>query len=73
MDDKKKLALLEEMMDLEDGTLSPEMSLDDVDEWDSLSALSFVVLMKDEFNKKVGGAEVRAFESVQDMLAMMEA
>ncbi|MBD5625941.1 MAG: acyl carrier protein [Desulfovibrio sp.] len=72
METKAKLALLEDIMELDEGTLTPETQLDDLDEWDSLSALSFVVMLGDEFNRKISGAEIRAFKSVQDMLAVME-
>ncbi|WP_165076523.1 MULTISPECIES: acyl carrier protein [unclassified Desulfovibrio] len=71
MDTKEKLALLEDIMELDEGTLTPETRLDDLDEWDSLSALSFVVMLGDEFNRKISGQEVRAFERIQDMLAVM--
>lgn len=72
METKEKLALLEDIMELDEGTLTPETKLDDLEEWDSLSALSFVVMLGDEFNRKITGQEVRAFKSIQDMLAVME-
>lgn len=73
MDLKQKLAELEDIMDVEEGTLKPEMDLETIEEWDSLSALSFVVFMGDEFGKKVSGAQIRAFKTVQDILDVMEA
>ena len=73
MDLKQKLAALEEIMDVEEGTLAPETDLEEIEEWDSLSALSFVVFMGDEFDKKVSGAQIRAFKVVQDILDVMEA
>ena len=73
MDLKQKLAALEEIMDVEEGTLKPEVDLESIEEWDSLSALSFVVFMGDEFGKKVSGAQIRAFKTVQDILDVMEA
>ena len=72
MDIKEKLAALEDMMDLDEGTLTPETALEDIEEWDSLSALSYVVMMKDDFGKKVSGAEVRAFKTVKDIIDTME-
>ncbi len=60
------------MMELEKGTLAPETELNDLEEWDSLSALSFVVMLGDEFGRKVTGQEVRNMETVQDMLNIME-
>lgn len=72
MDIKEKLAALEDMMDLDEGSLTPETALEDIEEWDSLSALSYVVMMKDDFGKKVSGAEVRAFKTVKDIIDTME-
>lgn len=72
MDAKEKLAALEDIMELDEGTLKAEVSLDDIEEWDSLSALSFVVLLGDEFNRKITGQQIRAFKTVQDLLDVME-
>ena len=72
MDTKEKLAALEDIMELDEGTLKAEASLDDIEEWDSLSALSFVVLLGDEFNRKITGQQIRAFKTVQDLLDVME-
>ena len=55
MELKDKLAILEDMMELEAGSLAPETSLEDLEEWDSLSALSFVVMLGDEFQRKISG------------------
>lgn len=71
MDIKKKFALLEEVMDLEEGMLTEETVLDDLAEWDSMSKLSFIVMMEDEFGKKVNAEQVRNFKTVQDMLDCM--
>lgn len=73
MNIQEKLAALEDIMELDEGTLNPDMKLGDIEEWDSLSALSFVVLLGDEFNRKVSGQQIRAFQTVQDLLDVMEA
>lgn len=72
MNMQEKLAALEDIMELDEGTLTPETQLGAIEEWDSLSALSFVVLLGDEFQKKISGAEIRAFLTIQDMLDVME-
>lgn len=72
MDKQEKLAALEDIMELDEGTLKPEASLEDIEEWDSLSALSLVVLLGDEFNRKITGQQIRAFKTVQDILDVME-
>lgn len=72
MTQEEKLAALEEIMELDEGTLKPDMSLEDIEEWDSLAALSFVVLLGDEFKRKISGKEIREFETVEDMMKVME-
>lgn len=72
MTNQEKLAALEDMMELDAGTLRPETRLDALEEWDSLSALSFVVLLGDEFGRRISGREVRGLETVGDMLPFME-
>ena len=71
MELSEKLALLEDILDVDSGSLSCDQSLDDIDEWDSLSALSVVVMIKDEFNVKITGAQVRAFKTLQDIIDVM--
>lgn len=72
MNDKEKLAALEEIMELDEGSLTPESRLEDLEEWDSLAALSFVILLGDEFGRQITGKEIRAFETIGDMMAVME-
>ncbi|MBQ9472659.1 MAG: acyl carrier protein [Ruminococcus sp.] len=72
MTDKEKIALIEETLDLDEGTLTPDTVLDDVDEYDSMAKLSLIVLFDDEFGKKLTGDEVKSFKTVADILAATE-
>lgn len=72
MSEKEKLGLLEEMMELENGDLSPDMILEELEEWDSMTKLSLVVLMGDEFGKKLTGEDIKKFITVEDILNSME-
>ena len=71
MSEKEKLALLEETFDIDEGTLSPEMQLDDIDEYDSMTKLSLIVMVEETFGKKLSGDEIRSFTTVQDILNVM--
>ncbi len=71
MDEKEKLALLEETFDVDEGSLAPDMVLEDIDEYDSMTKLSLIVMISDNFGKKLTGAEIKAFETVQDILDVM--
>lgn len=72
MTDKKKIELLEDLMDLEAGTLTPDTVLADLDEWDSIALISFIALMDDEFGKVVRGSAVKEQKTVSDLMALME-
>ena len=71
MDSNKKIALLEEMMELDEGTLTPETTLADIEEYDSMAKLSLIVLMNDEFGKKLNSAQIKTFQTVKDILDFM--
>lgn len=72
MTNKEKLQLLEEIMDLEEGTLREDMLLSDIDEWDSISLLSFMAMMDDEFSKVVKGKDIKEKKYVSELLEMMK-
>ena len=72
MTEKEKLSLLEETLESEEETLKSEMRLENVKEYDSMSKLSIIVMMEDEFGKKLTAEEVRAFQTVDDILKCME-
>ena len=69
---QEKIALIEETLELDEGTLTPETVLADVDEYDSMAKLSLIVMMDDEFGVKLTGDMVKGFETVADILALMK-
>lgn len=72
MTDKEKIALIEEALELDEGTLTADTELDDVDEYDSMAKLSLIVMMDDEFGVKLTGDVVKGFKTVGDILAVMK-
>lgn len=72
MELKEKLALIEETLDTEEGVLSPETLLEDLDEWDSIAALSLIAMLDDNFERTITGDEIKALETVGDILSYME-
>ncbi|WP_333788538.1 acyl carrier protein [Phascolarctobacterium faecium] len=69
---QEKLALIEEVLDVETGSLTPETLLAEVDEWDSIAALSLVVMLDEKFEKTVSGVQIKALASVNDILDYMD-
>jgi len=69
---QEKIGLLEEMLEIEKGTLEESTLLSDIDEWDSMAALSLIVLMDENFGKKLTGAQIKNFKTIKDILDFME-
>jgi len=72
MTNQEKISILEEMMELEKGTLHENDLLSDIIEWNSLAKLSFIAIMDETFGKKVSADEMKQFKSVKDILNFME-
>lgn len=71
MTNEEKIAMLEDMLELDGGTLKPETELSTIDEYDSMAKLSLIVMMDDEFSKKLTGEQIREMKTVQDVLDFM--
>lgn len=67
----EKIALLEEMMELDAGSLEEDNVLDEIDEWNSLAKLSLIAIMDEEFNKQISASKIREFKTIKDILEVM--
>ena len=72
MSEQEKIAMIEETLELDEGTLTPDTVLADVDEYDSMAKLSLIVMADDEFGVKLTGDMVKGFKTVADILAVLE-
>ena len=72
MSEQKRIELLEEIMDLEPGVLHLDDELNQYEEWDSLTALTFISEMDERFGRKLTGEQIKAFVTVADAIAVME-
>lgn len=64
---QEKLEVLEDIMELDEGTLKVEDSLEDIDEWGSMSKLYLVTYVKKEMQKRLTVDEIKNFKTVQDI------
>lgn len=71
MTKEEKIALLEDMMEMQSGSLTEETTLKDVPVWDSMAALSLIVLCDEQFGKKLSGDQIQEFKSVKDILEFL--
>ena len=72
MTEQEKIALIEETLEMDEGTLTPETVLADVEEYTSMAKLSLIVLMDDEFGVKLTGDMIKGFVTVSDILKVMQ-
>lgn len=68
----QKITLLEDLFEIESGIITPETNLKDINEYDSMSKLSLIVMMDDEFGKKLTGEQILKFTTIKDILDFME-
>lgn len=72
MSEQEKISLIEETLEVDEGTLTADTVLADVDEYTSMAKLSLIVMMDDEFGVKLTGEMIKGFTTVADILAVME-
>lgn len=65
---------LEKMVDILDAEdeISMDTQLDDIEEWDSLSVVSYVAMANTACGKKVNVKDVREAENIQDLYDLLK-
>jgi acyl carrier protein len=71
MNNQEKIALIEDTLGIDKGTLTPETVLSNLPEYDSMAKLSLIVLCDEEFDKKLTGEQIRSFQTVGDILTFL--
>ncbi|MFY7732894.1 MAG: acyl carrier protein [Bacteroidia bacterium] len=71
MTNQEKIALIEDSLEIDGGTLTENTQLSEVAEYDSMAKLTLIVLCDEEFNKKLTGEQIRNFVTVKDILDFM--
>ncbi len=72
MTTEEKIAMLEDIMDLDEGTLTLDSVLDDLEEWDSLSKLSLIVAAKQNFGLVLKAGILQNFKTVDDICQYLQ-
>lgn len=72
MSKEEKLELIADILELEVSDITEDMKLEEIEEWDSLSKLSLMALVKKHFGKKMTQEEIREFTLVSDIVDYME-
>ena len=73
MDIKTFIENFIEALELEDGSAITETTkFKELDEWDSLAALSTISMVDDEFGVTLTNKDLRAVETMQDLCNLIE-
>ena len=72
MDTNEKMALIAELLELVVSDFTPETKLEELEEWDSLAAISYVVMMDEHFGVTANPNDIRNFKTIQDILDSMK-
>jgi acyl carrier protein len=73
MTQEKKLTMLEEMLEVTEGTLTPEIELAELEEWTSIAMIALMALVDEEFDRTIKATQIKNFKTVADILVLMEA
>ena len=65
---------IEKMMDILDAEeeITMDTQLDDVEEWDSLSVVSYVAMANTAFGKKIEPKTAREAETIRDLYELLQ-
>lgn len=69
---KEKLNMIEDVLEVELGSLKESDLLSKISEYDSMSKLSLIAMCDEEFEKKLSGEQIRQFKTVGDILDFLE-
>lgn len=72
MNAEEKIEFLEEIMEIEEGELTEDLRLDDLEEWDSITKLSLMAAIKKKNNKVITVDELKSFQTVKDICDYLE-
>lgn len=69
---KEKLNILQDLLDIDQGTLTEETGLDQLDEWDSIATITIIAMFDSHFGKEITPEEVKEFKTIKDITDKME-
>jgi acyl carrier protein len=70
---QKLTQVFHDVFDDDSIVVTPELTADDVDEWDSLAHIRLVVAVEKKFGMKFSAAEVGELKNVGELVSLIEA
>jgi acyl carrier protein len=60
-------------VDLEEESVTPDTTANDIEEWDSLSHIRLIVAIERKFKIKFKNSEIESLKRVSDLVALVQA
>ena len=60
-------------VDLDEGSVTPDTTANDIEEWDSLSHIRLIVAIERKFSVKFKNSEIESLKRVGDLVALVQA
>lgn len=70
MTKENMLILLDEILELDAGTLKGDELLEGLNAWDSIANISFIAMVDEKYGKIISPAALRNAQTVNDLIAM---
>lgn len=70
MEEAQFLTLIEEVLEVDSGSININMSLESVD-WDSLSNLTLISLLDSQHGKQIGAQQLQEATSLSDLYSLI--
>ena len=58
--------------DTDESEFTPETQFQELDEWDSMTALMIIALIRTEYDKKISAMEIRNCKTINDLYNLAE-
>ena len=59
--------------DTDVSVITPETKFRDIEEWDSLTSLSIIAMVDEEYNVKISGEDFRNSQTIKDLFEIVKA
>ncbi len=70
--EEKVIEMLEEILELDEGELTMDTDLSEVEEWDSISKLALMAEIKKNWKKNLTVDEIKKFQQVKDICQFLK-
>ena len=64
--------ILRDVLDLDDADISKNTKLKDIDTWDSLSHMTLIARIEEDFKIEFTGREISSISSIRDLVSVLE-